>query len=229
MPTINYADDSQRTVIVGATGSGKTHAALFHLCRRSYTSMPWFVYDFKYDKFINEIPGAQHITIEDPLPVNPGLYVVHPDVDDELAVSLHMRKIWEQENIGVFVDEGYMIGTNNKGFRSLLTQGRSKRVPMIVLSQRPVWMDRFVFSEADFIHMFRLQNSQDIQKVEEYVPHDLGGKGTMEQRRSKRLKPRHSYYYDVANDELARLGPLPDRNAILSMFDARLSRIKKVV
>ena len=218
-PTIVFPDDTQRLVIVGATGSGKTHAGLWHLSRRSYDVKPWIVYDFKFDEFINSIPGTFTLDVNAAPPEHPGLYIVHPvPGDDDEAVEEQMREIWKAEDIGVFVDEGYMIARGNKAFRLLLTQGRSKHIPMIVCSQRPVWMDRFVFTESEFKQVFRLQNSDDMKKMQEDIPHAM-----------YRLEKRWSWYYDSVDDKLNRLRPVPDQAAIRRIFEAKLSRLRKVV
>ncbi|HYM36244.1 MAG TPA: hypothetical protein VET48_12650 [Steroidobacteraceae bacterium] len=216
---MNLPNDTQRLSVIGATGSGKTHAALWHLSMRNYDEKPWIVYDFKYDEIINEIEGTYTISLTDPIPSRPGIYIVHPNPGQDEMVSAHMWGIWSHEDIGVFIDEGYMIGNNNSGFRALLTQGRSKHIPLIVLCQRPVWIDRFVFSESEYFQVFRLQNRKDIACVEEFVPHDL----------SERLPEHHSYYYDVAEDRIVVLTPTPDRDAILDTFHTKLRRLKKVV
>lgn len=216
---MNFPNDQQRLAIVGATGSGKTHAALWHLSRRNYDQKPWVIYDYKYDDIINSIDGAFELSIDDPAPDEPGLYIVHPEPDQQEALENQMRDIWRKEDIGVYIDEGYMVGNNNKAFRALLTQGRSKHIPMIVLSQRPVWMDKFVFTESEFFQVFRLQNRRDVAKMEEFIPYDL----------EKRLPEFQSYYYDVATNRLSILRPVPDRAAILATFNARLARLKKVV
>jgi hypothetical protein len=204
---------------VGANGSGKTYAALWHLSRRSYDVMPWIIYDFKYDENINKIEGANHFTVDDPVPIQPGIHICHPHPSQLEEVERQLWEIWENENTGVYIDEGYMMGNNNKAFRALLTQGRSKHIPVIILSQRPVWMDRFVFSESMFFQIFRLQNVKDYKVVEGFVPADL----------SKRLPPYHSYYYDVGADKLSVLKPVPKIEEIISVFNSRLPNLKKVV
>jgi DNA helicase HerA-like ATPase len=211
--------NTDRLAIVGATGSGKTHAALWHLSMKNYSTVPWVVYDFKGDELINEIEGARHMGMEEKLPEQAGLYVYHPNPSEEDDVQEHMWRIWKRENMGVYVDEGYMVGNNNKAFRALLTQGRSKHIPVIVLSQRPVWMDRFVLSESGFFQVFRLQHRMDTKKVEEFVPYSL----------QRRLPEYHSYYYDVGTNQMGVMKPTPDRDAILDTFDMKLSKLKKVV
>jgi hypothetical protein len=216
---MNFAGDTDRLTIVGATGSGKTYAGLYHLSQRDLNNSIWIVYDFKRDETINSIQSAQHIGLGEKLPERPGVYIVHPRPGDEDFVDAHMYRIWDRENIGVYVDEGYMVGNRSQGFRALLTQGRSKHIPMIILSQRPVFMDRFVFSESQYFQVFRLQHSDDISSTQKFIPYDL----------SRRLPRYHSYYYDVNNDSLVVLKAVPDGPAILDTFETKLYKLRKVI
>jgi hypothetical protein len=227
---MRFPDDTERHSIVGATGSGKTHAALWQLSRRDFDTKPWIIYDFKNEELINDLEGVQHLTEQSQIPERPGIYIVHPHPANEEAVEKQMWQIWEHGNTGVYVDEGYMIGANSKAFRALLTQGRSKHIPMIVLSQRPVWMDRFVFSESQVFQVFLLQDEDDYRHVMRFVPFKrqrwfIEGK----YRTPPRLPTFHSYYYDQRTDQLEHIGPVPDRDAVLDTFDKRLGRMKKVV
>jgi hypothetical protein len=215
---MNLPDDTKRHAIIGATGSGKTQAALWHLSLRSIDTKPWIIYNWKDEKSIDEIPHARPIGIEE-IPIRPGVYVVHPKPHETDGVENQMWEIWSRQNTGVYVDEGYMLGRDNRAFRALLTQGRSRQVPLIVLSQRPVWMDRFVFSEADFYQVFRLNNRRDRKAVMEFVPANL----------EKRLPDYHSHYYDVAANSVTVVKPVPDIQRIHSYFDSRLKRLKRVI
>jgi len=215
---LRFPEDTHRLSVIGATGSGKTQAALFHLSRRNFHTMPWLIYNFKMDQSIEGIPFARRVALEE-IPITPGVYIVNPHPDDSAKVEAQMWAIWERGDTGVYIDEGYMIGSNNRAFRSLLTQGRSKRIPMIVLSQRPVWMDRFVFSESEFFQVFRLQHRKDRASVEEFVPADL----------SVRLPDYHSYYYDVGQNSLHKLAPVPPLASIHRIFAARLEPVPRVL
>jgi hypothetical protein len=216
---IRFADDTQRTSIVGATGSGKTIAALWHLSMKNYNQKPWVIYDFKTDEAINEIENAHHSDVSEDPPETPGIYIVHPHPSQIPEVEEQMWKIWERGDTGVYIDEGYMVGNNNKAFRALLTQGRSRHIPMIVLSQRPVWMDRFVFSESEFFQIFRLQHKKDYENVQQFVPIKL----------KERLPEFHSYYYDVGMNRVTVLKPVPDKDATVHTINTRLQRLQKVV
>jgi hypothetical protein len=215
-------DETQRISIIGRTGSGKTVAGVWHLSNAHFERMPYLIYDFKRDAMlakIGDLEGAEHIDV-DTVPSRPGLYFVHPHPDQHEEVQAQMWRIWEQEHTGVFVDEGYMVcgpSNQNSAFRSLLTQGRSKHIPMIILSQRPVWMDRFVFSESDFYQVFQLNHSGDRKKIMEYIPADL----------SRPLPKYHSYYHDVAENETFVVRPVPTEEDIMGVFDRKLDKVRK--
>lgn len=214
-PEMQFPRDEDRMAIVGATGSGKTVGGMWHLSLVDFHLMPWIIYDFKRDSHVNSIPHAQHIGL-DVLPSAPGVYIVHPRLDEEEEIENQLWHIWERGNTGVFIDEGYMIGQHNKAYRALLTQGRSKQIPMIVLCQRPRWMDTFTFSEAQFLQVYRLAKRADREAIEEDMPDEI--------QMSERLPKHWSYYYDVVANTLLKLSPVPPIEDTLRTFERRLRR-----
>lgn len=211
---IKWPDDSERITIIGKNGSGKTQGAVFLLSERSYTKKPWIVFDYKRDELIGDIPNTHTLGLGDKLPKKPGIYIAHPKPGDEDAVEELMWRIWERENVGVYVDEGYMIDKYSRAFQALLTQGRSKRIPMIVLTQRPTGVSRFVLSEADYIQFFQLTDNRDIKTVKEFMPLPI----------ERPLPERYwSYWWDNKRSFRAILKPVPDAESIVSTFRQRLS------
>lgn len=207
-------DDTQRLAIVGRTGSGKTIAALWHLSKRNFDRHPWIIIDYKGDPSIAKIPGLREIDVRSNPPKHAGLYVVRPfpETDDE-ALDTFLMKVWERGNTGIYLDEGYMIGRYNKSYRAILTQGRSKRIPVITLSQRPSWISPFILSESEFLQSYHLQTPRDVQRMNEFMPGaDINGLVHHDY---------HSYYWSVPDFELCFLKPVPKLDEILDRLDDR--------
>lgn len=196
---------------------------------RDFDKRPWLIYNFKTDKSIDQIPYVRDIELDE-VPIQPGIYVAHPHPDQGGAVEDQMWAVWEKQGIGVYTDEGYMVGRQNPAFRALLTQGRSREIPMITLSQRPVWLDPFILSEAEYYQVFRLNHKNDRKKVEEFIPDNTSGEKTSKiHPLQRRLPEYHSYYYDVGGDKLSVLKPVPDMVKIHATFERRLARTRRTV
>jgi hypothetical protein len=202
--TMRIPEESNRIAIVGATGSGKTQAALWQLSMRDIDTRPWIIFNWKNDSSIDNIPYAQNIELDE-VPIKPGVYIAHPRPDEDTEPLLW--QIWERGGIGVYVDEGYMVGDRNAPFRAILTQGRSKQIPVIVLS------------ESEFFQIFRLQHNKDRKSVQEFVSKPI----------DKRLPEFHSYYYDVSRDSVTVLKPVPSIDTIYATFERKLARVRKTV
>ena len=217
--TIRLPTSKQRIAILGRTGSGKTVAALWHLSNAAFDRYPWIVIDFKTDENINAIEKARYIGVDE-IPKHSGIYIMQPMMDELESLAKTLENIRVRENIGIWIDEGYMMSENSKvenKFKALLTQGRSKRIPMIVLSQRPVWMSRFVFSESDFFQIFHLQDKRDVQTITSFIPPNA----------FRRMPDFHSIYFDVGRNRVDFLSPVPNQAEILERIDTRLGTLRK--
>ncbi len=216
-----FPGEKDRHAIVGTTGTGKTRAEIWNLSRRDYTERPWVIYNFKGEEDIDNIPYSHQMSVLDVQRV-PGIFIVKPLPHETEEVENQMWEIWNRGNMGIYVDEGYMIGSNNRAYRAMLTQGRSKRIPMMNLSQRPVFMDKFVFTESEYWNIFELGSDQDERKIKEYIRQDID---------TTKLEPFHSYYYDKKNKKLTIMQPVPDIDEVYDTFEKRLERlrVKKVV
>ncbi len=209
---MRYPGDSERVTIIGKTGSGKTQAAGWLLSHRSYDTRPWIIFDFKYDQLLNDIRGTKEIDVNAKIPTEPGLYIVHPRPGQEEEVEAMFWRIWEREGVGVYIDEGYMIPSRSSAFQAILTQGRSKEIPVMMLTQRPVYVSRFCLSEAEYIMLFSLTDERDLKTVKQFMPMPI----------HKPLPEYHAYWWDNVQNLKAVLKPVPDRNTILQTFRDRL-------
>lgn len=209
---MRFPNENERTLIVGMTGSGKTVAGLWILSEADWDKRVWIILDFKGDDWLARIP-ADVMNLGDPLPTEPGLYIYRPvPENDDGEVEKLMWEMHARGNIGLYIDEGYMISRRNRAFRALLTQGRSKGIPIITLTQRPKNLPNgFIISESNFYLIFYLSDFKDIERVQEFIPQDV----------TQELAEYHAYMYKVSGKELVVVKP-PPPEALLDRMYARL-------
>lgn len=218
-----FPDSSQRQFICGRTGSGKTVAATWNLLHRNFRTAPWVIFNHKNTALIDNLDfgeneGAQHVDL-DFVPKKPGLYIYNPvPVNDDDAVTDLMWKIHRRGNTGLYVDEGYMLNPRDPAMRALQTQGREKKIPVIMVTQRPVSLSRFAVSEADFIQVFQLNDLEDIKRVKSFVPFDLQEWMKTEANEEPKLGTHCSIWYDVSRNMLVKMNPVPSEDQILDKF-----------
>lgn len=104
-------------------------------------------------------------------------------------------------------------------YPALLTQGRSKHIPMISLTQKPRHVPMHVFSESDFYSVFHLADRKDRQRVNEFMPVDL----------EREIPKYHSHYYRVSDRARFGLKPVPDADSIFEIFARRLAPKRRII
>lgn len=217
-------NDTHRTMIIGTTGSGKTQAAAHLLSGRSFHRMPWIIIDFKRERLFEAIRGLEEIGIDDKIPKHKGLYIVRPMPEvDRARVDALLLRAHAKENVGFYIDEGLQIATSKRpsaAYTTLLTQGRSMHIPLITLSQRPVELPRFAFSESEFVMCFQLNDNRDIKTVQEFAKIPL-----------EEDLPGHYWAWWWDNTQKARwkMPPVPSKDTILERFYERLRQPRRVI
>lgn len=189
-----------RTTVIGATGSGKTTCGLWLLSRQRFDKRPWVAIDFKMEPIFDAVgmPPIEEWSLGNKSPRKKGLYLTSPLPTDTEALEAFLWACFNRGNVGLYVDEASLM-PDGGAWQAILQQGRSKRIPVIACTQRPVSVARPVFSEASFYCVYRLADKRDWKTVEGFVPADLG----------LPLKPYHWRWYDVARNRLLTMGPVP--------------------
>ncbi len=218
-----WPSTQQRLLILGSTGTGKSVLGAHALANAPFNRMPYIIVDYKNEGLLNSIHRAKYIDFKD-TPKKPGIYILKalPDRDDE-KVEAFLWRVLHHERTGLLFDEGYMI-PNKGALNALYTQGRSKNIPIITLTQRPVWLTRFSFSEANHICYMRLNDKEDRKTVFRFVPKDAVWKSILE------IDPPkfHSLWYDVDQHASFKLLPAPRPDDILQTFEDRMQIRRKV-
>lgn len=198
----------QRAIIAGRTGSGKTVLANW-LIKRS--SQRWVIFNPKHTAGYNALPDVKVIDGFDARKIEKAVfksrYVLlnfkpeesEPRFMDACIMWLHNQF----DNIGLCVDELYTLHDSGRplpGLTAWLTRGRERKQSFVGLTQRPVWISRFCFSESDYIGGMALQLLDDRKAM----MHCTG--------RAEYLKKLDSHYwlwYEVVTDGLTLYGPVP--------------------
>lgn len=220
MPEFRLPNISERAMIFGRNGSGKTVFMTWLLSRSSITEIPWIVIDHKQDAYLAGLPRIKQIEMNE-LPRHPGLYLLKADYRRDPSIDALMSRILEKGNIGVFDDEAASIPQSEPrfvGLKSIFAAGRSKRTPMLFGTQRPSWINKSVLSESDYFAGFYLQNEDDMKRAQKFV-----GK-----RFDERLPPYHAHWYDVKQDAYFRVRPV-DEAETMQVLDERLKPRQRLI
>lgn len=210
----------EHLAVIGQNGSGKTRLASWVLSNAAYDRMPYVIVDYKREPLFAQIDRIQLLGSwrgRPPWkrPRSPGLYLLQPNPGEDQQLENFLYSVWRKGKCGIYFDEALMVPNQRDGaFQALLTQGRSKRIPLIVLVQRPSLVSRFVFSEAKHISVFRLTDRRDQLTVEGFAPIDF----------DEKIPPYYSRWYSTGQDHVYLLKPVPSDGTILDTFNARLPR-----
>ncbi len=192
---------ADRTCVLGMTGTGKTVFGAWLLSMQRFSERPWVCLDFKREVLWDKVGEPPFKVIGfNTVPKKPGLYRldVLPVRDDD-ALEDWLWRVWERGNIGLFADE-FSLVPQRGAMKACLRQGRSKRIPIIACTQRPVDCDREVFSESNYIAAFAIEDDRDIKTV----------KGFMRNTPIETpLAPHNCYWYDRGARHLFHLTPCP--------------------
>jgi hypothetical protein len=214
-------NNSQHSLVTGRNGTGKTRFAFWLFGLAPFDSQPYIVLDWKEEELFARCDRIREISLKDPIPTDPSVYIIRPLPGQEQEIEDWLWRVWSQGNTGLYVDEGYSINPRSPALQAILTQGRSRHLPVIYLAQRPSHISRFVISEATFLSIFAINDKEDRKRIQQFVPDD---KIDLD----KALPPFYSHWYDVGQNENYILRPVPSDDELLDVMDRRLTPKRKV-
>jgi hypothetical protein len=195
---------ADKTVIIGMNGSGKTVEGAWILSRQNFDKRPWVALDYKREEFWDIVgdPPMRRLRLGE-MPGPRGLYRMTVLPGDDDRVEDWLWKVWRRGNIGLFADEVTLL-PSREAFPAILRQGRSLHIPIISCTQRPVKVDRELFSESTIRIVINLDDARDFKVCQEFIPN---------------LPPRQlpkywSYWYDSRERQLKVLQPVPKPDSI---------------
>lgn len=204
---------SEHTAVFGRNGSGKTVFLTWLLSHASITERPWIIIDHKQDQYLSSIPRINKIKFGE-LPKHAGLYLMRAGANDDDRLDQYLYSVLARGETGIFTDEGYSMPQREpryRGFKTVLSQGRSKHVPVLFATQRPSWINKSILSESNYFAAFHLHLVSDKKRALEFMP----------ARSVERLDDYHAHWYDVRRDAYMQIAPV-DNDESFSRIDQRL-------
>lgn len=198
----------ERAIIAGRTGSGKTVLGNW-LIKRS--PQKWVIFNPKHTAGYNDLPHVEILDgfnakkIDAAIPKSRYILLnFKPAESDPRFMDACVAWLHDQyDNIGLCADELYTLHDSGRplpGLTGWLTRGRERKQSFAGLTQRPVWISRFCFSEADYIGGMSLQLASDRKAM-------MQNTGRAEY--LKKLDPHYWLWYRVSADGLDLYGPVP--------------------
>lgn len=213
--SFNIPSDEDRVSVIGSTGEGKTQFSVWLLSIAHFDRMPYLIWDYKREPLLAEI-NAKEIGVDEKLPALPGLYIVRPEHNDYNGAENLLGRVYERGNIGQYFDEAYMLpGSNIHGngyLRAIYTQGRTKKIPCITLTQQPAHILSFAFSEAQHRSIFYLNRPRDRKTVAEYFPTNI----------SWDLPKYYAWWYSSGERKAIPMRPVPGASELIERINTRL-------
>lgn len=207
-------EKGQRGIVIGQTGSGKTVGAIWHMQHVPVT--PIVIMDTKGEPAFDKIGVDEETQVYESLADfekewfkkrrQPVYSIVRPDMSEIAEPAAMDETLFRMVQSGrghfLYIDEAYqwhVQGRAGAGLTGILTRGRSKGITTLLSTQRPAWLSRFCFTEAQKMYIYRLNDKRDAKTIGEYVP-DFAEKPI-----AKRFE---WYYYDTLEGELKMYSPV---------------------
>jgi len=200
-------------LVVGRTGSGKSVYAQSRVYEwhKAHPKNQIIIINHKNDDGWNTmIPPTDNPHLSDQF-IN---WVLSAEQDDDLEWL--MWELFEKlkanptETLLVF-DEGQALNPHSKANKTLWTQGRSLKLTIVTLTQRPAHISLFAITQSSEIVLFNIIGRDDLKKLNDLMDVELSNFIRPETRNepAKRLAPFNYVLYDVPDGEAIINHPVP--------------------
>lgn len=153
-------EPGEHIAIIGTTGTGKSYLVSRVVALRRFVAIfQTKADDIRYPGFkkVKDESALRKLKVTD----DSGRFLVTPDfVDQQIVGARLFMEVWRSGGWTMVIDETYYAHSMlrlEKLVNMLMTQGRSKRISMVMGMQRPVSVTRFALSEATHIMAFRIE------------------------------------------------------------------------
>lgn len=205
-----YAKTSDRIMVVGKSGVGKTKMSkdwlLPHYPRILFYDIKRENDDFEHDIIIGTPEELEKkINLYDIILYQPEPSEEEKDLTDDF--NQVCRIVFQNKNRALYVDEAMAVTSPSKipyWFKIVITQGRSYNVGEISATQRPKNIHNTLISEAEHLFIFSLNLQGDIDKLEEMIGEDAASE-------IRNLPEFHFIYYSVRAHKAFLMPPIGSR------------------
>jgi hypothetical protein len=209
MLTVPSIEPGRRAVITGRTGSGKSTLACWLLSR---SGQHWIIFNPKHTGAYKNLDDSVVFKKFEPKSILSKIkrhkfVVLNFRGEEADADFMDAVLYWLHENlrdVGVCCDELYTMhsaaGRAGDGLIGWLTRGRELKQSFLGLTQRPAFISRFVFSEADYIGGMDLVLEDDRKRMRAETGSDHF---------ANRLRGHRWLWYNVAADDITLFKPVP--------------------
>lgn len=224
-PPFHFPANDEHTTVVGRNGTGKTLLGMFLVSEKDLKNERVVALDFKGDELINSLQHAKRVDGEK-VPLDPGLYIKPFHRAEPEQIDNFLWRLWDEQDTSVYIDEGYFVPQSETGaYKGLLTTGRSRRTPVITLSQRPVRISRYALSEVSHVAVFDLNDKRDWKTLDEVLPQ--GFTDWLPAEFANGLPKYHSRWYSVKTNGRYIIRPVPGADEIRERIDSQLEPKRK--
>jgi hypothetical protein len=206
MPTLTRLNSFQdlqipptdRGVLVGMTGSGKTTLAEYLLSPQPFVAAIDPKGLLKFKGYIRYRKLKQAMRSDAPK------IIYSPDAEElrnPLYWEAFFRWVYERRNTYCYIDEVYAVTDRDEmppHYHAILTRGRERGTGLLSATQRPMRIPAVIMSESEFWYVFRLSMPGDRKKVEETI--------NLESEKIAALPKQHFYFARADMDILS--GPM---------------------